>query len=141
MSIRIVVDGSAESKGWLMNLQKELRHKSEDIDDPVLLDVVKALRRRVRRVSHDYDIPYIAGYSIDGKTIFIDRHLPRTIRWLLKTVRVEPFCSRTRLLKRRCLTNCGSTTFMPIRSRCGPNGRSQSGRRLVVGVPVLHEKA
>lgn len=27
-----------------MNLQKELRHKSEDIDDPVLLDVVKALR-------------------------------------------------------------------------------------------------
>ena len=38
-----------------MNLQKELRHKSEDIDDPVLLDVVKALRRR-RRVSHDYDI-------------------------------------------------------------------------------------
>ncbi len=25
-----------------MNLQKELRHKSEDIDVPVLLDVVKA---------------------------------------------------------------------------------------------------
>jgi hypothetical protein len=74
-----------------MNLQKELRHKSEDIDDAVLLDVVKALRRRVRRVSHDYDIPYIAGYSVDGKTIFIDRHLPRTIRWLVKTVRVEPF--------------------------------------------------
>ena len=63
-----------------MNLQKELRHKSEDINDLVLLDVVRALRRRVRRVSHDYDIPYIAGYSVDGKTIFIDRHLPRTIR-------------------------------------------------------------
>ena len=77
--------------GLAMNLQKELRHKSEDIDDAVLLDVVKALRRRVRRVSHDYDIPYIAGYSVDGKTIFIDRHLPRTISWLLKTVRVEPF--------------------------------------------------
>src|SRR3954452_10308022 len=74
-----------------MNLQKELRHKSEDIDDAVLLDVVKALRRRLRTVSHDYDIPYIAGYSVDGKTIFIDRHLPRTIRWLMKTVRVEPF--------------------------------------------------
>jgi hypothetical protein len=34
-----------------MNLQKELRHKSEDIDDSVLLDVVKALRRRVRTVA------------------------------------------------------------------------------------------
>ena len=74
-----------------MNLQKELRHKSEDIDNQVLLDVVKALRRRVRSVNRDYDVPYIAGYSVDGKTIFIDRHLPRTIRWLLKTVRVEPF--------------------------------------------------
>jgi hypothetical protein len=74
-----------------MRLQKELRHKSEDIDDPVLLDVVQALRRRVRTVSHDYDIPYVAGYSIDGKTVFIDRHLPRTIRWRGTTIRVEPF--------------------------------------------------
>jgi hypothetical protein len=74
-----------------MNLQQELRHKSEDIDDLVLLDVVKALRRRVRSVNRDYDVPYIAGYSLDGKTIFIDRHLPRTFRWLLKTVRVEQF--------------------------------------------------
>jgi hypothetical protein len=61
-----------------MDLQKELRHKSEDIDNLVLLDVVKALRRRVRSVNHEYDIPYIAGYSVDGKTIFIDRHLPLT---------------------------------------------------------------
>src|SRR4051794_35328125 len=74
-----------------MDLQRELRHKSEDVDDLVLLDVVKALRRRVRNISHGYDIPYIAGYSMDGKTIFIDRHLPRTFRSLLKTVRVEPF--------------------------------------------------
>ena len=33
----------------------------------------------------------IAGYSEDGRIIFIDRHLPRTFRWLVKTVRVEPF--------------------------------------------------
>jgi hypothetical protein len=60
-----------------MDLQKELRHKSEDIDN-LVLNVVKALRRRVRSVNHEYDIPYIAGYSVDGKTIFIDRHLPLT---------------------------------------------------------------
>lgn len=74
-----------------MNLQAEARHKSEDIADDVLLDAVKAIRRRVRLVSRAYDIPYIAGYSVDGHTVFIDRHLPRTFRWLLKTVRVEPF--------------------------------------------------
>src|SRR5205823_14715879 len=74
-----------------MKLDREVRHKSEDIEDEVLLDAVRAIRRRVRIVSREYDIPYIAGYSVDGHTVFIDRHLPRTFRWLMKTVRVEPF--------------------------------------------------
>ena len=74
-----------------MKLARELRHKSEDIDDDVSLDVVRAIRRRVRVVSRDYDVPYIAGYSVDGRTVFIDRHLPRSFRWLTKTVRVDAF--------------------------------------------------
>jgi hypothetical protein len=74
-----------------MKLDGEVRHKSEDIDDAVLLDVVQAIRRRVRIVSREYDIPYIAGYSADGHTVFIDRHLPKSFRWLTRTVRVDPF--------------------------------------------------
>ena len=74
-----------------MNLDREVRHKSEDIEDHVLLDAVRAIRRRVKVVNRQYDIPYIAGYSVDGDTVFIDRHLPRTFRWLMRTVRVEPF--------------------------------------------------
>src|SRR5947209_10659928 len=74
-----------------MKLEREVRHKSEDIEDDVLSDAVQAIRRRVRVVDRSYDIPYIAGYSVDGRIVFIDRHLPRTFRWLMKTVRVEPF--------------------------------------------------
>src|SRR3954469_17706408 len=74
-----------------MKLDQEVRHKSEDIENDVLLDVVRAIRRRVSVINREYDIPYIAGYSVDGHTVFIDRHLPRSFRWLLKTVRVEPF--------------------------------------------------
>jgi len=74
-----------------VKLEREIRHKSEDVADPVLLDAVQAILRRVRVVNREYDIPYLAGYSIDGHTVFIDRHLPRTFRWLLKMVRVEPF--------------------------------------------------
>jgi hypothetical protein len=74
-----------------MNLDREVRHKSEDIQDDVLIDAVRAIRRRVKVINRNYDIPYIAGYSVDGHTVFIDRHLPRSFRWLLKTVRVEPF--------------------------------------------------
>lgn len=72
-----------------MKLQREVRHKSEDIDDMVLLDVVRVIRRRVKIVSRDYDIPYIAGYSTDGHTV--DRHLPKSFRWLTKIVRVDAF--------------------------------------------------
>jgi hypothetical protein len=43
-----------------MNLQRELRHKSESIDDLVPLDVVKALRRRVRKISHAYNVSRIS---------------------------------------------------------------------------------
>src|SRR4051812_31742379 len=105
-----------------MNFQNELRHKSEDIDNSVLLDVVKALRRRVRSVSRDYDIPYIAGYRVDAKTFFIDRHLPRTFRWLLKAVRVEPFLLTHEIVEKASLTNSGSTISMPTRLRCGQSG-------------------
>jgi hypothetical protein len=34
----------------------------------VLLDAVQAIRHRVRVVNRNYDIPYIAGYSVDGDT-------------------------------------------------------------------------
>src|SRR5438067_12307183 len=74
-----------------MKLDREVRHKSDDIDDEVLLDVVKAIGRRVRVVNRSYDIPYLAGYSKDGTTVFIDRHLPRTLRVLTRKVRIDPF--------------------------------------------------
>jgi len=74
-----------------MKLQQEVRHKSEDVQDDVLLDAVRAIGRRVRVVNRDYDILYIAGYSDDGETIYIDRHLPRTLRSWTRKIRVTAF--------------------------------------------------
>ncbi|WP_258589693.1 hypothetical protein [Mesorhizobium sp. AR02] len=73
-----------------MNLDREVRHKSEDVDDQVLADVLVALQKRVK-ISHDFDIPYIAGYSGDATTVYIDRHLPRTMAWKGREVRLAPF--------------------------------------------------
>ena len=83
--------GALVARALAMKLDQEVRHKSEDIDGAVLLDAVQAIRRRVKIVNREYDIPYIAGYSLDGDTVFIDRHLPKTFRWITKTVRVDPF--------------------------------------------------
>jgi len=35
-----------------------------------------AVVRRVKRLDRKHDIPYLAGYSKDGKIIYIDRHMP-----------------------------------------------------------------
>src|ERR1043166_805424 len=86
-----------------MKLDQEVRHKSEDIDGAVLLDAVQAIRRRVKIVNREYDIPYIAGYSLDGDTVFIDRHLPKTFRWNTKTVRVEPFLMTHEIVEKALL--------------------------------------
>lgn len=73
-----------------MKLEKEVHHSSEDVDDAVLHDVVRALGRRVK-ISRAYDVPYIAGYSRDARTIYIDRHLPASFDWRGKSVRLAPF--------------------------------------------------
>ena len=122
-----------------MKLEREVRHKSEDIEDDVLLDAVKAIRRRVRVVNRDYDIPYIAGYSRDGHTVFIDRHLPKSFRWLMKTVRVEPFLLTHEIVEKALLDELLSPC-PPNRPACGAR-RGPSGGGLMVGLPAVHEAA
>ena len=40
-----------------------------------------AVVRRAKVIDRGHDIPYLAGYSIDGKTIYIDQHMPRTMKY------------------------------------------------------------
>ena len=40
-----------------------------------------AVVRRVKHLDRAHDIPYLAGYSNDGRTIYIDRHMPRTMKF------------------------------------------------------------
>lgn len=90
---------------------REVRHKSDDISADVLLDAIRAIGRRIRVTNRKYDIPYIAGYSVpyiagysvDGKTVFIDRHLPRTFRWKGRSVRVEPFLLTHEIIEKTLL--------------------------------------
>jgi hypothetical protein len=48
------------------------------VSGAMLTHAVDAILKRVK-VRYDHDIPYLAGYSRDGKTIYIDRHVPRTM--------------------------------------------------------------
>jgi hypothetical protein len=50
-----------------------------------------AILRRVKKLDRSHDIPYLAGYSRDGKIIYIDRHMPRSFRYRGRTIETDRF--------------------------------------------------
>ena len=50
-----------------------------------------AILRRVGKPDRSHDIPYLAGYSQDGKIIYIDRHMPPSFRYRGRTIETDPF--------------------------------------------------
>jgi hypothetical protein len=58
----------------------------------VMLDrALNAIARRVGAIDRNHDIPYLAGYSRDGKRVYIDRHLPRVFLYKGRTIEVDRF--------------------------------------------------
>ena len=50
-----------------------------------------AILRRVKSFDRKHDIPYLAGYSLDGKTIYIDRHLPKRFTYKGRKIDVDRY--------------------------------------------------
>jgi hypothetical protein len=50
-----------------------------------------AICRRVKKFDRKHDIPYLAGYSLDGKTIYIDRHMPKSFKYRGRVVNTDRF--------------------------------------------------
>ena len=73
-----------------------------------------AIREHVYRsydLDHDHDLPYLAGYSKDGKTIYIDRHLPEHISYvsdgLKKEFNPSDFVKLHEILEKACIDVLG----------------------------------
>src|SRR3984893_6513453 len=52
---------------------------------------LEAVVRRVKNLDRKHDIPYLAGYSRDGKTIYIDRHMPPSFRYRGRDIDTDRF--------------------------------------------------
>jgi hypothetical protein len=50
-----------------------------------------AILRRVKKLDRTHDVPYLAGYSQDGQTIYIDRHLPRKMAYKGRKIEVDRY--------------------------------------------------
>ena len=59
---------------------KKLRLPEWYVSSLMMDRALDAIVRRVKKLDRNHDIPYLAGYSQDGKTIYIDRHMPRYLK-------------------------------------------------------------
>jgi len=59
--------------------------------DLMLERALDAIIRRLKRLDRDHDIPYLAGYSVDGTIIYIDRHMPTAFKHKGRTIETDRF--------------------------------------------------
>src|SRR5580693_8083353 len=70
---------------------KKLKMPEWFVSSLMLDRALDAIVRRVKHLDRDHDIPYLAGYSQDGKTIYIDRHMPKTMKLGGKAIDTDRF--------------------------------------------------
>ena len=45
----------------------------------------------MNKIDRGHDVPYLAGYSLDGKTIYIDRHMPSSFKTKRRKIDTDRF--------------------------------------------------
>jgi hypothetical protein len=70
---------------------KKLKLPEWYVSNLMLDRALDAIVRRVKKFDRKHDIPYLAGYSEDGKTIYIDRHMPRSFKFRGRKIETDRF--------------------------------------------------
>jgi hypothetical protein len=70
---------------------KKLKLPEWYVSNLMLDRALDAIVRRVKKLDRKHDIPYLAGYSEDGKTIYIDRHMPKFFKFRGRMVDTDRF--------------------------------------------------
>jgi hypothetical protein len=70
---------------------KKLRMPEWYVSSLMMDRALDAVVRRVKNFDRKHDIPYLAGYSVDGKTIYIDRHMPKSFKFRGRTIETDRY--------------------------------------------------
>jgi hypothetical protein len=70
---------------------KKLRLPEWYVSSLMMDRALDAVLHRVKKLDRAHDVPYLAGYSLDGKTIYIDRHMPRAFKFRGRSVETDRF--------------------------------------------------
>lgn len=70
---------------------KKLRVPEWYVSSLMMDRALDAVVRRAKTLDRKHDVPYLAGYSRDGKTIYIDRHMPSMMRYRRREIETDRF--------------------------------------------------
>src|SRR5579864_2654113 len=70
---------------------KKLRLPEWYVSSLMMDRALDAICRRVKKFDRTHDIPYLAGYSLDGNTIYIDRHMLKSFEFRGRTIDTDRF--------------------------------------------------
>jgi hypothetical protein len=86
-----------------VTLEGEVRTWTDEISDAALTEALRAILKRIKKIDRRYDIPYVAGYSRDGETVFIDRHMPRGFTWRGRRIDTDRFLALHEIVEKTLL--------------------------------------
>jgi hypothetical protein len=70
---------------------KKLRGPEWFVSSFMMDRALEAVVRQIGKLDRRHDIPYLAGYSRSGKTIYIDRHMPKSFRFQGRRINTDRF--------------------------------------------------
>jgi len=86
-----------------------------------------AIVRRAKTIDRRHDIPYLAGYSRNGKIIYIDRHMPETMRYGGRDINTDRYLILHEEVEKTLIDQLGlhylhahQIASRPSRRRCAP---------------------
>jgi hypothetical protein len=72
-------------------VQKKLRVPEWQVSSFMMDRALEAVVRQIGKLDRNHDIPYLAGYSKNGKTIYIDRDMPKTFSFKRRRINTDRF--------------------------------------------------
>src|ERR1700738_690160 len=70
---------------------KKLRVPEWYVSSFMMDSALAAVVRNVGKLDRQHDVPYLAGYSRNGKTIYIDRHMPKSFTFRGRRITTDRF--------------------------------------------------
>jgi hypothetical protein len=71
--------------------RKKLRTPEWQVSSFMMDRALEAVVRQVCKLDRNHDIPYLAGYSKNAKTIYIDRHMPKSFMFRRRRIKTDRF--------------------------------------------------